>query len=401
MVQVRDLTELTIGDLWSQVKDEDEWWGEIKELSMRGVKRLLESAMEEELLEELHAGRYRRTELRRGYRNGYRYRGLLTEMGPVEHIRVPRDRDGTYRTKVLPRYQRRQKRVNRMVREMFLSGVSTRRVQDVIEPLLGEGVSAQTVSRICRSLPRHVGAAVPRPAAAGLLPIPVAGRDRTQGKGSGWSQQAAGPVSFRGRIRYDGVRELVDFRQAKSESEAQWLAFIHNLYERGLRGANLSMVTTDRCVGLHNALDTAYPYVARQRCWAHKLRNVAAKLPRRIQEPCLAGAKTIYKAPTRREAVIRFRQWAAMWREQAPNAVRCIEEDMDELLPFLDCPTQHRRKVRTTNAIERAFREVRRRTRPMSCFQNSASVDRIIFGVISHLNANWKDKPLPQFTHNS
>ena len=82
MVQVRDLTELTVGDLWSEVKDEDEWWGEVKRMSMRGVKRLLESAMEEELLEQLHAGKYRRTELRRGYRNGYRHRGLLTEFGP-------------------------------------------------------------------------------------------------------------------------------------------------------------------------------------------------------------------------------------------------------------------------------------------------------------------------------
>ena len=156
MVQVRDLTELTVGDLWSEVKDEDEWWGEVKRMSMRGVKRLLESAMEEELLEQLHAGKYRRTELRRGYRNGYRHRGLLTEFGPIEHIRIPRDRDGLYQTQVLPRYQRRQKRVNRMVREMFLSGVSTRRVQKVIEPLLGEGVSAQTVSRICRSLDAEV-----------------------------------------------------------------------------------------------------------------------------------------------------------------------------------------------------------------------------------------------------
>ena len=83
MVEVKDLTEVTVEDLWKEVKDEDEWWGEIKSLSMRGVKRLLESAMESELLEELHAGKYRRTELRRGYRNGYRYRGLLTEMGPL------------------------------------------------------------------------------------------------------------------------------------------------------------------------------------------------------------------------------------------------------------------------------------------------------------------------------
>ena len=398
MVQVKDLTELTVGDLWREVKDEDEWWGEIKELSVRGVKRLLESAMEEELLEQLRAGKYRRTELRRGYRNGHRNRGLLTELGPIEHIRVPRDRDGTYRTEVLPRYQRRQKRVNRMVREMFLAGVSTRRVQDVIKPLLGEGISAQTVSRICRSLDAEVMRYHSRPLLDWYQYLLLDGIV-LRVKGAAGVKRRLVLCAY--GIRHDGVRELIDFRQAKSESEPQWLAFIHSLYERGLTGAHLSMVTTDGCVGLHNALDTAYPYVPRQRCWAHKLRNIAAKLSRRIQEPCLLGAKTIYQAPTRREAVIRFRQWAQLWREQAPNAVRCIENDMDELLPFLDCPVEHRRKVRTTNAIERAFREVRRRTRPMSCFQNTASVDRIIFGVISHLNSNWEDKPLPQFTHNS
>ena len=398
MVQGRDLTELTVGDLWSEVKDEDEWWGEVKRMSMRGVKRLLESAMEEELLEQLHAGKYRRTELRRGYRNGYRHRGLLTEFGPIEHIRIPRDRDGLYQTQVLPRYQRRQKRVNRMVREMFLSGVSTRRVQKVIEPLLGEGVSAQTVSRICRSLDAEVQRYHSRLLVDSYQYLFF---DGIVLRMKGEARVTRRLVLCAYGIRHDGVRELIDFRQASSESEAKWEAFIHSLYERGLRGANLNLVTTDGCVGLHNALDTVYPYVPRQRCWAHKLRNGAAKLPRKIQESCLAGAKTIYQAPTRREARIRFRQWAEMWREQAPNAVRCIEDDIDELLPFLDCPTEHRRKVRTTNAIERAFREVRRRTRPISCFQNSASVDRIIFGVFSHLNSNWKDTPLPQFTHNS
>jgi len=285
-----------------------------------------------------------------------------------------------------------------MVREMFLSGVSTRRVQEVIEPLLGEGVSAQTVSRICRSLDAKVQRYHARPLQDQYKYLFLDGIV-LRVKGAAGVQRRLVLCAY--GIRHDGVRELIDFRQARSESEVQWLAFIDNLFQRGMTGAQLGLVTTDGCVGLHNALDTVYPYVPRQRCWAHKLRNVAAKLPRRIQEACLAGAKTIYQAPTRREAVIRFRQWAELWREQAPNAVKCIEDDIDELLPFLDCPTKHRRKVRTTNAIERAFREVRRRTRPMSCFQNPASVDRIIFGVISHLNTNWKDMPLSQFTHNS
>lgn len=120
----------------------------------------------------------------------------------------------------------------------------------------------------------------------------------------------------------------------------------------------------------------------------HKLRNVAAKLPRRVQQDSLQGAKAIYQIPTRREAQRRFWEWATRWRGEAPKlvlersegAVACLEMDLEELLSFLECPLAHHRKVRTTNAIERAFREVRRRTRPMSCFNNPASVNRIVYG---------------------
>ena len=399
MVQVKDLTELTLEERWSEVKDDDEeWWDEIKPRTLAAVKVLMEEAMEVEMLEELHAAKYRRTELRRGYRNGYRYRGLLTELGPIEQIRVPRDRDGQYRTQVLPRYERRQSRVNRMVRQMFLAGVSTRRVREVIEPLLGAGVSAQSVSRICRSLDAEVQRYHRRDLADCYQYLLL---DGIVLKVKGAAEVKHRVVLCAYGITHDGVREMIDFRQAASESEAMWTAFLDSLYRRGLSGDRLELVSTDGCAGLHRALDTVYPFVPRQRCWAHKMRNVAAKLPRKHQDACLAEAKTIYQAHTRREAVLRFRMWAQRWRAIAPKAVRCIEGDLDELLSFLDCPQVHWKKVRTTNAIERAFREVRRRTRPMSCFQNSDSVERIIFGVISHLNTNWKAKHLPQFTHNS
>ena len=174
-----------------------------------------------------------------------------------------------------------------------------------------------------------------------------------------------------------------------------------DLYRRGLEGKDLKLITTDGCGGLHRALEMVYPYVPRQRCWAHKLRNVASRLKRRHQEECLSGAKLVYQAETRREAIARFKHWSAQWQHLEPKGINCLKQDLDEMLPFLDCPKQYWRKIRTTNAIERAFREVRRRTRPMSCFQNSASVDRIIYGVISHLNNNWKENPLFKFTHNT
>jgi transposase-like protein len=199
-------------------------------------------------------------------------------------------------------------------------------------------------------------------------------------------------------ITLTGKRELISFRQATAESAAQWEAFLRNLYERGLDGKNLSLIVTDGCPGLQQALETVYPYTPLQRCWAHKLRNIAAKLPRKIQEDCLREARSIYLADTRREAVHLCRTWTVRRRPPAPKAVACLEEDIDELLNFLDCPREHWKKVRTTNVIERAFREVRRRARPMSCFQNSASVDRIIFGVISYLNGKWEEHPLWKFT---
>lgn len=398
MVAVKDLTKLTVADLWREVKEEDDWWGELKGEVVRLVRRLLESAMEEEMVEQLRAGWYRRSKLRRGYRNGYRSRGLLTELGLVEHLRVPRDREGEYQPTVIERYQRRQERVNGLLKDCFLGGLSTRQVGAVLAPVLGEAPSPQTVSRVLRSLDEEVCRFHSRQIEDKYCYLIL----------DGIVLKVKGVKGVRKRfvlcaygITEEGEREMISFRQATAESEGQWEAFLRDLYSRGLMGKKLKLITTDGCPGLHKALETVYPYVMRQRCWVHKLRNVASRLPRKVQEACLKGAKRIYQAANKREAVRLFTQWEREWRSSQPRAVACLEKDLDELLSFMDCPQAHWRKVRTTNAIERAFREVRRRTRPMSCFQNLPSVDRIIFGVINRLNIAWKAKPIREFTHNS
>jgi putative transposase len=398
MVQARGLTELRLEDLWQEVKDEEQWWGDLKQEVLRAVKGLLETHMDMEIGERLGAWRYGRLESRRGYRNGYRERSLLTEYGLIEYLRIPRDREGYYQPSLLRAYGRRQAEVNRLVREAFLAGISTRRVGEVLEPVLGDRPSPQTVSRIVSSLRREVERYHRRPVTDGYCYLFLDGITLTVKSVTGARKRL---VLCAYGITPDGKRELISFRQAIAESELQWEAFLRNLYDRGLEGKNLQLIVTDGCAGLHRALSTVYPYTPKQRCWAHKLRNIAAKLPRKIQEDCLYGAKRVYLAETEREARARFRDWATLWRQVAPRAVACLEEDLEELLTFLSCPKDHWRKVRTTNVIERAFREVRRRTRPMSCFQNSASVDRIIYGVVSHLNRNWEEKPLREFTHNT
>ncbi len=398
MVLVKDLTKLTVVDLWREVKEEDDWWGELKDEVVRLVKRLLESAMEEEMVEQLRAGWYRRTRFRQGYRNGYRSRSLLTELGLVEHLRVPRDREGEYQPTVIERYQRRQERVNGLLKDCFLGGLSTRQVGAVLAPVLGEEPSPQTVSRVLRDLDQEVCRFHSRQIEDKYCYLIL---DGIVLKVKGVKGVMKRFVLCAYGITPTGEREMISFRQATAESEGQWEAFLRDLYSRGLVGRRLKLITTDGCPGLHKALETVYPYVPLQRCWVHKLRNVAARLPRKVQEACLKGAKRIYQAENKREAARFFTQWEREWRSSQPRAVACLEEGLDELLNFMDCPQTHWRKVRTTNAIERAFREVRRRTRPMSCFQNLPSVDRIIFGVINRLNIAWKAKPIREFTHYS
>jgi transposase-like protein len=175
VVQVKDLTDLTLEDLWREVKYGDEdWWEEFEETQLRIVKTVLESSLEEELLMELGAGRYKRTRSRRNYRNGHYERSFATKYGVIKALRIPRARE-SYQSQIVPRYQRRQQQVHEMIREMFLSGVSTRRVGEVLSTVGGENVSPQTVSRVLRSLGpiQSLGDGSFTMAASGRPPRPV------------------------------------------------------------------------------------------------------------------------------------------------------------------------------------------------------------------------------------
>jgi len=399
MQRVKPLDEVTPADLWREVPEsEDEFWRDTRERQLRLLKGLLEGALEEELTVLLGASRYRRVEGRHGYRNGFYQRDLATQVGIVMAIRVPRARDRVGKRSVFSRYQRRQAQVNQVIRETFLAGVSTRRVGETLEALLGERVSAQTVSRVARSLDREVARFHRAPIEDDVRYLLLDGV-YLRVKGAAGVQRKLVLCAY--GITVTGERKLLDFRLAPAESQAQWEAFLNSLRERGLLGRHLKLIVTDGCKGLHGALETVYPYVPRQHCWVHKLRNVANLLRRSQQEECLDGARAIYRAEARRFAIQAYWAWARRWRGEAPKAVACLERDLEPLLAFLSCPPSHRRVVRTTNAIERCFREVRRRTRPMSCFNNNASCERIIYAVFSHLNRSWKGHPLPQFTHNS
>ena len=160
------------------------------------------------------------------------------------------------------------------------------------------------------------------------------------------------------------------------------------------------MITTDVNPGLLAAVQTAWPHARRRRCWVHKQRNIANKLKRKNQKACLDQVKLIYSAKNLTEARQRFLTWRSRWITEEPKAVACLEKDIEEMLEFFALPPDDWVMMRTTNGIERVFREVRRRTRTISCFTNRSSIDRMVFAVLSYQNEQWETSYLPkQFTH--
>ena len=397
MARVKALTDRTIAERFAEIKTEAQVWGDISTETKQLAERILESTLEDELQHRLQAGRYKRTEVRRGYRNGGYWRTVASRWGVLD-VYQPRARAAQPGSTVLRRFQRREAEVDGLIRQAFLRGVSTRQVGTVLAPVLGWQPSAQTVSTIARSLDQEVQRYHWRRVEDDWVYLLLDGVTMKV-KHPGGLQKKLVLVAY--GIRADGTRQLIDFKLAKSESQAEWESFLEDLHRRGLEGTGLRLIATDGGTGLGAAIGIVYPRVPHQRCWAHTLRNVASLLPRKIQAACLREAKRIYQAETARQAGQRFRTWKAEWQDQAPKAVACLERDLEELLTFYACPEEDWRKTRTTNAIERCFREVRRRTRPMSCFTNTASCERIIYAVLHHLNASWSLVPSHQSTHTS
>ena len=399
MASVRPLTDLTVADLWREVKDPATIWGDVSQQTLRTVKLLLENRMHDELAYHVNAGRYVRDYGRVGYRNGVYRRRLTTTWGTIPDLRIPRARDTGFRPSVVARYQQRTEQVNRLVRAVFLGGLSTRRVGTALAPLLGDTVSPASVSKITQALDHAVATFHARRLADHyhfLFLDAVTLRVKTP---DGTRRRHA-LVAY-GRTA-TGQRELIDYRLVHRECQTTWEPFLINLACRGLAGAPLRLITTDGHAGLHAALTLVYPQIPRQACWVHVLRNVAQRLRVRDRDRCLAMARRIYLAPTRPAAERALQQWVRAWQPTAPAAVACVLRDWEALLAFYAVAEHDWRRVRTTNAIERAFREVRRRTRPMSCFTNTASCDRIMFAVIWAFNQSAAGRPLSwETTQNS
>ena len=372
------------------------FFGDLDELMKERHRQFLEQLMGYERQCFLNAQPYQRSEQRVDQANGFYSRRLTTRMGGLE-LKVPRTRSGQFHSQVLPRYQRREPVINEALKQVFLLGVSTRQAGRALATLVGDAVSAATVSAVAKALDESVHAFHRRRLADHyryLLLDGVSVRIRLVGKVQRRMVLCAYGVSTTGK------RELIDFHIVNAEGQESWFAFLLNLFHRGLHGEFLELIATDGQLGLAKAIERLWPAVAHQRCWAHKLRNLENQL-KASQKPCLEEAKLIYQAAHRTEAIARFRLWKRRWQKINPKAVACLERDLEELLAFFDCPKIHWKRLRTTNVIERLFVEVRRRIRTMCAFTTRSSCERILFSVFDRMNQHWTRHPLPAFTHNS
>jgi transposase-like protein len=393
-MSVKELTNLKVTDLWKEFNGIGDFW-EMQEEAVRDFRqRFINGALEAERAMLIGCKSYERKDERKDYRNGYWRRWITLKDGRLE-IRMPRIRGIRYESGIIPRYKQRVSEVDAALLKIFLYGASTRLTGEALRPLLGEGVSAQTISNIAESLDGEVGRYHRRGIEDRYLYLFLDGIVLKKKSGFGAKKRV---VLVAYGIRVDGKRELIDFEVTNAESEKRWWRFLNNLYRRGLIGEALGLVVTDGNPGLENAVDLVWSFVKRQRCWAHKLRNVANYLKKKHIERCMKEAKALYDAKNRKEAEQAYSKWEQKWRPIAPKAVRCIEKDLEEMLNFYSCPKAIWVKVRTTNVIERAFKEVRRRTRPMSCFNHDQSIERIVYAVLNHLNEQWGKKLLKEFT---
>jgi len=352
------------------------------ELGRRMLERLVGELLDDEMERHCRAAWHERAPGRRDRRNGSYGRTLRTRAGPLR-LRVPRSRSGRFRSRLLPRARQVAPELDEGIRQLYLKGVSTRSVGALVEVLCGAGVSASTVSRATRALDAELRRFQARPIQdrwrflmldAVYLPVKKArGAERR-------------PVLVAYGIDEARRREAIDLRLAQSESEAAWTQFLTSLWRRGLWGERLELVVTDGARALHKAIENVWPLAARQRCWVHMMRNVVGACPKRLADEVAQAARKIYQAPTRRAALEAFKAFQRRFEPQVPKAVAKIEAALDELVAFFGCEPGVRRAVRTTNAIERLFVELRRRLRPIGCLPNAGTARRLSLAVCCAYN---------------
>jgi len=347
------------------------------------VQEVLNQVLEGEMLEVLGAERHERTEGRQGYRSGSYRRGLITRVGRIE-LRVPQDRQGRFSTELFGRYQRSEQALVAALAEMYVQGVSTRKVKAVTEELCGHEFSASTVSEMNKTLDAKLEAFAKRRLEE---PYPYLIMDARYEKVREGGIIRSRAVQIAIGINWDGRREVLAVELANRESESSWREFILQLKERGLTG--VEFVVTDDHAGLRRAIQELLPEAAWQRCYVHFLRNALDYLPRKAPDDCLTELRWIYDRQSIEEARRDLAAWLKKWQSKYAKLCDWVESNIEETLTFYRLPRQHHKHLKSTNMLERLNEEIKRRTHVVRIFPHEASCLRLVRALTGEFHEEW------------
>ena len=352
-----------------------------------GVSALLESVLNQilqaEATEQLQAEPYECTGDRRGYRNGTYPHRLTTRVGALT-LRVPRLRDGKFSTEMFARYQRSEQALVLAMMEMVINGVSTRKVSLVTEELCGTHFSKSTVSELCKKLDPVVESWNHRPLTV-RYPFVVVDAMVTKVREDGRVRARGLLLAF--GVNAQGYRELLGLWVGDSESEASWSEFFADLKRRGLKG--VEMIVSDQHSGLVKAIRTHYQGITWQRCQTHFMRNILDATPKALKEELHGKLRAILDAPDETTARILFNNTLETYQDKAPKAMQTLENGFDDATAVLMLPEKYRKRLRTTNAMERLNEEIRRRERVIRIFPNRESLIRLIGALLIEFDDKW------------
>ena len=371
-------------------------WSGLGDEARTMMERVLNRTMEAERMLFLGCAPYERTPIRRGRRNGYDRRRIDSQWGPLR-LRMPRVRDavGAFRPSALRAYQRRQSALERCAVEWVACGMATRAVSREMHRAFGAVLSAGTVSRLVAQLDEEIAAFHGRRFERGFRYVYLDGkhgkvcRPRWRGRGRGKARKAVLLLAW--GIRHDGGEELIDFRVAPDESEASWDGFMQALRGRGVVeetrwGERLERIITDGDGGLEAAWALNYPETPHQVCVFHKIKNLLGDLEEKRWKGWIqAEAGRIFEARTRSEALGRLDRWRRRWEGCEPIAVGHFIRDIERMLLFYESPRTLRRRVKTSNPIERFIRELDRKFERVGVFPSPKSWERATYVVYRQL----------------
>jgi putative transposase len=347
------------------------------------AETVLQILMEADVDGLIGAGRYERSGERSTYRNGYRERSLDTRLGSL-NLKIPKLRTGSYFPSFLEPRKTAEKALVAVIQEAWIAGVSTRRVDDLVQAMGLSGISKSSVSKLCKEIDERVGAFLKRPL-SGEWPYLWLDATYLKVREGGRIVSVAAIVAV--AVDTEGRREIVGLHIGPSEAEVFWTDFLRALVKRGLTG--LKLVISDAPEGLKAAIARVLQ-ATWQRCRVHWTRNALAYVPRAQQTMVAAGLRQAFQQPDQESARTSLRHVAEQLRERWPKLAAFIAESAEDVLAYLSFPAQHRTKLHSTNPLERLNKEIKRRADVVGIFPNTESIQRLIGAVLLEANDEWQ-----------